>query len=261
MYLTAEPDAHDADDIRHRLARLELETTGRSSESTDLPDGFGPASAPGPERAKGGGSGQEVVAAGESGPPQDKMDTLDRDDDRKQRSPLRRAKGWAVAPVFAEHKWFSPHTSFGDSSTWAESVGGQIRYSFGGASALLLEAAFEHYNATDVDAETVSGLSSLVGFEFRFGLDPAYDNQLFLAPAIGYQHLVLAPTDPQLQSRSLGAVVPRARFGFRHMLDAQVALDVALDAGATRYFAYDHVDFSGDTSELLGLGVAVLWGL
>ena len=47
---------------------------------------------------------------------------------------------------------------------------------------LLLEAGYEHFNATSLDPFTIGGLTSLLAFELRFPLDADYDNQLFLAP-------------------------------------------------------------------------------
>jgi hypothetical protein len=256
-YLTAEPDAPDADGIRQRLVALEEQATGHSSaSSSDVPDDATAVAA----GASVDGSGAPAILG--KAARRDKMDSLDRDDDREQRSSLRRGKGWGFAPFFAEHKWFSSESSFGDSSTWSECVGMQFRYSFG-TSALMLEAGYEHYNTTNIDAATLSGLTSLVAFEFRVPLDQDYDNQLLLAPGVGYQHRVVVPTDPQFQSTSAGAFVPRVRLGYRRMLDAAVALDVALDFGVTKYFAYEKFPFdsSEPTQELVALGVAVLWGL
>jgi hypothetical protein len=254
-YLTAQPEAPDAEGIRQRLVRLELQTTGRSSASADVPD----------SGARGGTSAEVVTgsagaAAGASARRSDKMDYMDRGDDSAARSPYRSSKGWAFAPFFAEHKWFSSGSSFGDASTWSECAGLQLRYSFGRAGSLFIEAGFEHFNTTAVDAATISGLSSQVGYEFRFPLDPEYDDQFFLAPGIGYQHSVVSPNDPQFQTTTFGAIVPRARFGYRHMIASTVAVEVGLDGGWSKSFTYSGPG-SGSSSELLALWVAVGWGL
>jgi hypothetical protein len=253
VYLTAEPDAPDADVIRQRLASLEQEATGRSSASSDVPDGM-PA-------AREGGEGVHAKVAGRAGQ-RDEMDYVDRDDDSEVRSPLRRNKGWAFAPFFAEHKWFGS-ASFDDAATWSECVGLQVRYSFGRSGALVLEAGYEHFNTTNIDPVTLAGLTSLVAYEFRFPLDADYDHQLFLAPGLGYQHLIATPSDPQAETTTGGAFVPRLRVGYRHMLAAAVALDVALDLGVTKYFRYANFpyDSEAETQELVALGVAFVWGL
>ena len=244
-YLTARPDAADAEGIRDRLVNLEQVTTGRSSASSDVPTAVE--------------GGQESTKA--APPPHDKMDYIDRDDDAAERSPLRRSKGWAFAPFLSEHKWFSSGTSLGDSSTWSECLGLQFRYSLGKTVAFFFEAGYEHYNTTDVDPATISGLTSQLGFEFRFPLDPLYGNQFFLAPGIGYQHIVSGPTDPQLSATTLGGIVPRVRLGYRHMLDATVALDVALDVGVAKYFDYSDSSVDQPTQELVALWVGADWGL
>jgi hypothetical protein len=264
VYLTAQPDAPDADGIRQRLVRLEAQTTGRSSASSDVPDKAGPADASaGPAETSAGvaaGAGAAGGAGAASARRRDKMDYIDRDDDAAARSPYRSSKGWAFAPFFTEHKWFSSGTSFGDASTWSECAGLQLRYSLGRSGSLFVEAGFEHFNTTDVDAATISGLTSQVGYEFRFPLDPEYDDQLFLAPGVGYQHSVVSPTDPQFQTATFGAIVPRARFGYRHMIASTVAVEAGIDGGWSQSFRYSGSG-SGSTSELLAVWVAVGWGL
>ncbi len=85
--------------------------------------------------------------------------------------PLRRGKGFALAPFFSEHNGSSTEPSFGASETWAECVGAQLRYLVGPAGALLLEAGYEHFNSTSLDPFTIGGLTSPLAFEFRFPLD------------------------------------------------------------------------------------------
>ena len=57
QYLTARPEALDADTIRQRLVNLEQTTTGRSSASIDVPDAVDVGDAGG---AKGAGTGQSA---------------------------------------------------------------------------------------------------------------------------------------------------------------------------------------------------------
>lgn len=264
VYLTAQPDAPDSDGIRQRLVRLEQETLGRSSASSDLPEDVATAD------VSAGAAARTSNAPTPGTGSRDKMDYVDRDDDAQWRSPFRWDKGWTFSPFFAEHKWLGAGTSFGDSSTWSESVGLQLRYSFGRAGALFVEAGYEYFNTTALDPATITGLTSQLGYEFRFPLDGDRDNQLFLAPGIGYQHAIVSPTDPQFQTETVGAIVPRVRLGYRHMIAAAVALDVGIDGGWSKYFEYGGAPAGGagpttkellSSSALAALGVAVGWGL
>lgn len=279
-YLTASPGAPDADGIRERLEKLEQQTLGYSSASTDVPgDVEGGASqqssaAHGAVEAKvsasavvGGGG-----APGRKNEQHEGLDYVERDDDPLQTS-LKRGKGWSFAPFFSEHKWSvspagianPPYSSspFGDSGTWSESVGLEFRYSIGPSGALLLEAGYEHFNSTAIDSAVVSGLTSQVGFEWRFPLDPEYKNQFLLAPGLGFEHLVVQPGDAQTSSASLGAFVPRVRFGWRHLLAPSTGIDVSIDAGAGNFFSYSHFpyDSNNPTGYLVGLNLALVWGL
>jgi hypothetical protein len=263
VYLTALPDAPDADGIRQRLARLEQQATGRSSASGDVPGDVGEAP---PQSAR----PISHAAAGKAGQANDRMDYVDRDDDRAARSPFRTSRGFSISPFFEEHKWLGGGGSFGDGGTWSESVGLELRYSLGGSGALLAAAGYEHFNATAVDSATLGGLTAQVGYELRFSLDSDWDNQLLLVPAVGYEHVGISPTDPQFSSQTVGAVVPRVRLGYRHMIAAAVALDVGIDGGYSKYFEYGSPGAGGvgpatqellSSSALVAVGVAVGWGL
>lgn len=276
-YLTAAPDAADAEEIRQHLAGLEQSTLGYSSASTDVPgDVEGGASV-----TASGGAGRASVTAsttlhgGTRGGTRDTMEYLEREEDPLQ-TPLRRGKGYSVAPFFSEHKWgVSPArlalnnysnfgSSFGDGSTWAECVGLELRYSLGPASALMVEAGYEHFNSTAVDLAVVSGLTSQIAYEWRFPLDAEYANQLILAPGLGYEHLVIQPGDAQSSTASMGGFVPRVRLGWRHLLAPSAGLGVSLDAGVVNFFRYGDFPYypRGDaTSALVALGVDLIWGL
>jgi hypothetical protein len=266
-YLTVAPDAPDADGVRERLGKLEQETLGYSSASTDAPgDVEGGASA--------AASVQVTSAKAPTTPRRDQMEYVEREDDPLQ-TPLRRGKGWSLAPFLFLHKWgnnparigltpgAASGSSFGDSGTWAEGVGLEFRYSLSPSSALVLEAGYEHFNSTAIDLAIVSGLSSQMAYEWRLPMDAEYQNQFIVAPGLGYEHLVVQPSDAQTQSLSLGAFVPRVRFGWRHLLASSAGTEVSLDGGAANFFAYSHFPFdsSNSTSFLLALNVALIWGL
>ncbi len=269
-YLTSVPDAPDADSIRGRLALLEDTTRGRSHAATDDDSPFASSGAgAGSARGQGGGANGglsggmgagEGVTMGPAGQTSTKVDTYEDDDDDEVRGPLRGGRGWSLAPVFAEHKWFFEGTSFGDSQTWAECVGLELRYSHSPRGALLLEAAYAHFNSTNTDAAVIYGLTSLLAYELRFPLGGRYENQFFVAPGVGYDQLQITPNDPNLPNVSEGILTGRLRIGYRHLLGSSTALELSLDGGAGRVFI---VDGSGSASGtgLLGLNVAVAWGL
>ena len=279
-YLTVSPGATDADSVRERLEKLEQQTLGYSSASTDVPgdvEGGASQQASASQRrgtAKASASvslGSEGVA-GRGSEHREDLDYAEREDDPLQTS-LKRGKGWSVAPFFSEHKWgVSPGgiasssysgSPFGDAGTWSESVGIEARYSVGPSGALLLEAGYEHFNSTAIDSAVVSGLTSQIGFEWRFPLNPEYTNQLFLAPGLGFEHLVVQPGDAQSSSTSLGGFVPRVRFGWRHLLAPSAGIDVSIDGGSVNFFSYSHFpyDSNNPTGYLIGLNLALVWGL
>jgi hypothetical protein len=185
-------------------------------------------------------------------------------DDELPRSPLRGDRGFALAPFLTARKWVRDGRSFGDGETWAECIGGQLRYSMGSRAAMLLELGYERLDTTNVDVETASGLTSLLELELRFPFNARYDNQILLSPGVGYEYLSYSPgADSSSGNYSEGAGTVRLRVSFRHMLAESVAFDVSLDGGYARFFHMS--DASADTHSssagLAGLNVAFLWGL
>jgi hypothetical protein len=238
VYLTAEPDAPDAGSIRQRLAHLEEKTLGHSSASSE-----------GPEPTASAGAAEPAPA-----PQHDRIETAEHDQE-EERSSLRRGTGPSLGPFLALHKWFtSTESSFGDNATWSECIGLAFRWSVGSSGALLVEVGYEHFNETVVS--TIQGLTSQVGFEFRIPFDPAYQNQFLIVPGIGYEFLEYAPTQAGASKENGGALVPRLRLGWRHMLTASTAFDLALDGGAK---AASHGDFTS-SAVLVAVNAAVHWG-
>ncbi len=254
-YLTDAPNAPDAPDIRTRLAQLEDETSGRAASSsanddTDVPPATATAS------VTIGTSGAQASAGATS------RDKLQYWDDDPRNVSMRRGKGFALAPFFSLHKWFFKGASFGSTESWSESVGGQIRYEVGPAGGFLLEVGYEHFNSTSVDQFTIGGLTSQLAFEARFPLDAEYDNQLFLAPGLGYEHVTFSPSSGQLSSVSANAIVPRMRFGYRHMVQDNASLDFSIDGGWAKWFVpTDQGESNLTGSALIAANIAIVWGL
>jgi hypothetical protein len=256
-YLVGAPDAADADAIRERLELLQEKVKGRAraSESDDSPYAHGDGSATG----NAGAGMQAGVTAGTEGAGSSR-DKADDEDEDALGGPLRRGRGWSLAPFLAAHKWFFSGTSFGDNDTWSECVGAELRYALNRSGAIFVEVGYEHFNSTSQDISIVYGLTTMVGYEFRFGLDPRYDNQLFLTPGVGYSHFQVQPNDPDIASTSEGAVTGRLRFGYRRALGASTAFEVSLDGGGAGVFLFDGSGTSSGTG-FASLNLAFAWGL
>jgi hypothetical protein len=259
-YLTAEPNAPDAENLRTRLAELEDETSGRTgskaNDDTDVPPAKASAT------ASASLSMSESGVQGSTATSHDKLEYREREDDPIY-AVLRRGKGFALAPFFSEHKWFFSGTSFGSSETWSENVGLQFRYLFGPAGGLLVEAGYEHFNTTSLDPFTIGGLTSLVALELRFPIDPDYNNQLFLAPGVGYEHIMFSPSSAAGSSIAANAIDPRLRFGYRHLLQDAASIDVSIDGGWAKWFVSSNGVSSSNVSDsvVVAANVAVVWGL
>lgn len=278
-YLTMAPDAGDADAVRVRLERLEDQVAGRGPTSTsDGPAGASEGSSGSEASGPSGSSADDDVPPkenamtgvyGESGDGAEAGRKVDKvkpvaDDEEGPRSSLRADRGWAVAPFVSARKWFRDGRSFGDGETWAECIGGQLRYSMGARGAIVVEAGYERFDTTDVDVETVSGLTSLLELELRFPFNARYDNQLLVSPGLGYEYLSYSPgADSSFSEYSEGAITARLRISYRHMLAEGVALDVSLDGGFAQFFRLSNsaADSHASPAGLAGLNVAFLWGL
>ncbi|HEY1691481.1 MAG TPA: tetratricopeptide repeat protein [Polyangiaceae bacterium] len=274
VYVTDAPDAADAENIRQRLARLEMEVYKHSSESNE---GAGGSSGAGGAASGGSAGGSPASSTSDDVPPaarvdvgvdvgdgerRDALETVEHDHDEIDSS-LRAGKGVSLAPFFAEHKWLLPGSNFGDGQTWSECVGLQVRWSVGAQSAFLLEAGYETFNATQ--GAGVSGLTSQLGYELRVPFKPNYRDQFLLGVGIGYEYLTFSPQDASVSGVSGGGFVPRVRIGWRHMLAAAVGLDLSLDGGiATSSLSQgSFLTASGgsQTAEMLGVNVGIAWGL
>lgn len=253
-YLTAQPDAPDAESVGERLASLERQVreSGAKADSKSTDAGVGlHVSA----RAMGGEASPSAWST-----VTDDSATGDTGSDTTGGS-LRRGRGMSLGPILSFHLWQSTQLSFGDDQTQAESVGLVFRYSFGEKTAMLVETGYEHFNTTGSGA--AEGFSSQVALEFRFPLEPSYNNQLTLAPGLGFEYVVLQSDIASVSSSEAGAIVPRLRFGWRHMVGPSTAVDVALDAGYTRFSSFDSFPYDSNASDMMfvELDVAAHWAL
>jgi hypothetical protein len=277
VYLTESPDATDVEGITARLRALEDQVSGQTTPAPpndDVPPGLRIGAVEESAAMKDGSKdGSKDAAANDTkngsatssskgATRSDKLDYVTGDEDAL-RSSLRAGQGWSVAPLLTVHKWLFKGDSFGDTESWSEAVGIQVRYALGPSGALVMELGYEHFNSTSIDPAVVSGLTSQVAYEFRFPLDPEYDNQFIIAPGLGYEHLAFTVSDGGSPTETEGAFVPRLRLGWRHMLQPAIALDVAFDMGIANFFAYSHFPFDSNepATGLLALEASVAWGL
>lgn len=257
-YVTDAPDAADAEGIRQRLARLEMDVYKHSSESTDSPEPSGGSGASGSTVS----AGATVTIGGQ--PKRDAMEEVEHDHDEMSSS-LRGGTGFGLAPFFSEQKWNTPGSSFGDSTTWSEAVGLQLRYSVSRGSAFILEGGWILFNSTDV--ATISGFSSQLGYELRVPLDAPDDNQFLFGLGVGFDYLVLTPKDVSQSGTNAAIFVPDVRAGWRHMLTTSVGLDLTLGLGitgkalATNGFLEGTPGTSSPPVEIVAANLGVVWGM
>ncbi|HEX3345961.1 MAG TPA: tetratricopeptide repeat protein [Polyangiaceae bacterium] len=261
VYVTASPDAADADGIRQRLARLEMDVYHHSSASSDSDEGGVPGISGSASTTK---AASVTVAVGAE-PKRDAMEEVEHDHDEIQSS-LRAGKGFGLAPFFSEQKWNTPGSSFGDSTTWSESVGLQLRYAVSSGSAFYLEGGWELFNSTDV--ATISGLSSQLGYEVRVPLDAPYNNQFLVGLGLGFEYLILTPKDVSQSGSNAAVFVPRIRAGWRHMLTTSVGLDLTLGVGITgkalatnNFLESTTPGASSPPVEIIAANLGVVWGM
>jgi hypothetical protein len=269
VYLTRMPDAADAERVREHLARLE---GNGATANDDVPDLTTHASKDSAKDTTDKDSASDKDTAAEG--PHDQLEPVDREAVTTN-SPLRAGNGVMLYPFFAERKLFAisgtdlktagttTKTTFSDSSwLWSESIGAGFRYSFGPSGSLVIEAGYERFNANDVDLVSMSAFTSLVAYELRFPMAPTYENQLFLAFGVGYEHLVTNSSDPGFAPWTLGGILPRARFGYRRMLGHSLSLDASLDAGAAVFFEYSGPALKNEPLAILGgANIGLVWGL
>jgi tetratricopeptide (TPR) repeat protein len=262
VYVTAAPDAADAEGIRQRLQRLEMDVYKHSSASTDSSDESPPAASSASSASSTSSGASATVSVGDE-PKRDAMEEVEHDHDELSSS-MRAGKGFGLAPFFSEQKWFTPNSSIGDSTTWSESVGLQVRYSVSSGSAFFVEAGWQLFNSTSV--ATISGLTSQLGYELRVPLDYRYNNQFLLGLGLGFEYFVVTPNIVSSPGTSVGIFVPQMKAGWRHMLTTSVGLDLALGFGITGEALATSPYLRGSGSspppvEILALNLGVVWGM
>ena len=251
-YLTARPNAPDADAIRARLEQLEsqvgiLRPAGEANRSS---------SGASVELSLSTSGGAEIGGGTGGGAPGSKdLASIEKDeqlDAQADGSPLRRGRGVILGLVF------DPLNYTKNGIGWAEIAGIDLRYSFDKTSTVLVEFNYDNINGSGT-ASSLGGAGLLAGYEARFPLNPRVSDALLLAATFGYEHLSQGATGIVFSS-----LQPRGRFGYRHVFGPALGVEAALDGG----MAFLHLTCnlagasgSGDTSSpLIGGHLAVVLG-
>lgn len=270
-YLTAAPEAKDADAVRARLAKMEAET-GVVAAKTDDQIAEEKAHKRQDDSAKAAALGSGTVSLGFDDPSSssssssssasastssadDKraLDAIEAEEARNAEadaSPLRRGTGFVIGPYINIRRWFEKELG------WSEAFGGTLRYSFGKTSSVVSEIGYMNVGSTGAST-SAGGLSSFIGYEARLGLDPAVANALLFVIGGGYDRFKRSATG-EVMSTFEG----RARVGFRHVFGPALGLEVTADGGVahlTLVQAPAGVD-AGKTTGFLGGNIALVVG-
>jgi hypothetical protein len=265
-YLTYRPDAKDADSIHDRLDALMVENgqaqaeptpdkssnkTGddKSSQKSDKKHDPEDPSTPTAEDVHSDESASVSLgnAGTDTGKSVDAIDSDEKLESEADASSLRRGTGFVIGPYFALRDFTKAGYGGG------EAVGCAFRYSLGAPSSLVTELGYSTINSTGSDS-SLGGLMVFGGYEARVGLDPRYTNAILFQAGLGYERLSQGGT-----GLVASMILPRGRFGFRHIFGPSIGLELGADAG------YGFVSILGESgastsSLMIGGSVALLVG-
>ena len=237
-YLTARPEAADADQIRERLAALE----GQDKE------GGAPAASSKPDEPKGsaasgeasaslsiGGGGASASASGSSpgsagatssstdpGQAYDHFVAQEKLADAAEASPLRYGSGVVLGPFVHIPRFF---VGEGASGKLAYGVGLALRYSTGRTVSLISELGYAGVG-TSGEVSSQSGPLLLGGVELRLPVSRFAGDHILLRGGLGYERYVVTGT------RSINdTILGRFGLGYRHVFGPSLGLELVADGG------------------------------
>jgi len=231
IYLTALPDAPDAEDIRNRLNQLEtangLGGTGTGGTSTGVnqtsptskgnnedPFAIDPnnpnarnttePSAGSGDRARAGNYDQELA--------------LNERWDEAEASPMRRGTGLSFG---AYGRGFGGSTG----GVTGYGTGATLRGAIGPVSTIYGEIGYIAYNAGSDPAtgEREGGLTLGLGYEARIRLNQFASDALIIAGVLSYERVTSTNADHAV----FNVFDPRVKFGYRHIFGAGLGLELA----------------------------------
>jgi len=153
------------------------------------------------------------------------LSAIERDEARAteaKNSPIRKGTGFILGAYAYPRYVFNP---------WAfrfgQGVGATLRYSISSSSTLLAEIGYlDQLGSSGGGADSATGVTTLLGYEYRLPLDSYGNNQLFFAAGGGYEQVT-----QQATQQTYASFAARGRAGWRHVFGASLGLDVAADGG------------------------------
>lgn len=262
-YLTARPDAPDADQIRDRLSRLEesVGIGGPSSQASRERDegmqasgSFSAGTSDGgssSSRKRGRASASLGPRPGERERSYDYYANEERLAEIADSSPLRYGTGWAVGPFL-----MVPRFLVGDGGTVSKdsgfAVGATVRYAWSPTWTLVGEVGYAGLG-TSGQASAIGGPMVFVGVEARIPLDRWATNQLLLGVGPGFERYTTSGSQV-----GLNLYEARGRFGYRHVFGPTVGLELLVDGGPV-IAKVEGVDATG-SGALIGGSIALVIG-
>jgi hypothetical protein len=271
-YLTARPDAPDADQIRQRLSALEEQAgVGGPSSQSKKEEGGGGEPVEGEANAKMsiGGGGVAGTASSSSGKSSgsSRSDTLGPKQGEPERSydyyaqqeklaeaadtsPLRYGSGVVLGIYTMVPRFFVGRNAPDD---FGYGVGGTLRYSTGPTLTLVSEFGYVGYG-TQGSNTSASGPLVFGGVELRLPLNKFASDAVLLRGGIGFERYVVSGT-------RIGVNVWPARFalGYRHVFGPNVGLEILADGGPA-LFAPDPDGSENNVYGIVGASAAFVVG-
>jgi hypothetical protein len=250
-YLTARPEANDADQIRERLARLE-EATGQGGPSAQqVKESGGGAEASVSVSTSGGGSTGAKRAQADKN--YDEYLAQEKLADAAETSALRYGTGWVIGPYLTIPK---KYFAFGSQGFIPDlvgyGVGATIRYSFGSTFSFISEIGYGGLG-TSGEATAAGGVQAMVGGELRIPFSRFASDQIFVGFGVAFERYVVKDLDV-----GFDFFPARARVGYRHVFGPSIALDIGADLGLIMFARADGGDTAGGNGGSIGGAAAFL---
>jgi Tetratricopeptide repeat len=241
-YLTAQPDAPDADQIRQRLAALEEQTgTGGSSDravrdrdrrreagaggearaSVSIGSGGASASASGAASSE-EASSSEGSTSTEPGHSYDYYVAQEKLADAAEASPLRYGSGFVLGPFVHLPRFFIGEGANGD---LAYGVGAAVRYSTGPTLSVISEIGYGGVGTSGA-ASSQAGPLLMGGVELRLPVSRFASDHILLRGGLGYERHVVSGTRAVTDN-----VLGRFGLGYRHVFGPSIGLELLADGG------------------------------
>jgi Tetratricopeptide repeat len=243
LYLTARPEAPDADQIRQRLAALEEQTgTGGPSArsvkerekeqekeksssaeaSASFSIGSGGAKASSSSSSETAGSAADGSASTEPGHSYDYYAAQEKLADAAEASPLRYGSGVVLGPFLHLPRFWVGEGASGD---LAYGVGAALRYSTGRSISIISEIGYSGVG-TSGEVSASSGPLLMGGVELRLPVTRFASDHILLRGGVGYERQVVSGT------RAVSDIVlGRFGLGFRHVFGPSFGFEVLADGG------------------------------